>query len=106
MAITALQLITNSMRLLGAVASGESPTTDEQNDALVVLNDLLDSCNNKGLVVFANSNSAFSLIGGQQSYTIGPDRKSTSLTPSALQRPTSPPPVRSGLSMRSSPTTR
>ncbi len=72
MAITALQLITNSMRLLGAVASGELPTTDEQNDALVVLNDLLDSCNNKGLVVFANSNSAFSLIGGQQSYTIGP----------------------------------
>ena len=70
MAITALQLITNSMRLLGAVASGESPTTDEQNDSLVVLNDLLDSCNNKGLVVFANSNSAFSLIGGQQSYTI------------------------------------
>lgn len=72
MAITALQLITSAMRLLGAVASGESPTTDEQNDALLVLNDLLDSSNNKGLTVFANSNSSFNLVGGQQTYTIGP----------------------------------
>lgn len=72
MAITALQLITNSMRLLGAVASGELPSTEEQTDALSVLNDLLDSCNNKGLVVFANSNSTFNLVGGQQTYTIGP----------------------------------
>lgn len=72
MAITALQLITNSMRLLGAVASGELPTADEQTDALAVLNDLLDASNADNLTVYANSSSTFNLVPTQQTYTIGP----------------------------------
>lgn len=70
MAITALQLITSSMRLLGAVASGETPTADEQNDALIVLNDLLDSCNNKGLTIYSNSIQTFNLTAAKQTYAI------------------------------------
>jgi len=72
MAITALQLITNSMRLLGAVASGESPTADEQTDALQVLNDMLDACNTDQLAIFTNYDVTFNTVAAQQSYTIGP----------------------------------
>jgi hypothetical protein len=72
MAITALQLITNSMRLLGAVASGESPTADEQTDALQVLNDMLDSCNTDQLSIFTNYDVTFNTVAAKQAYTIGP----------------------------------
>jgi hypothetical protein len=72
MAITALQLITNSMRLLGAVASGESPTADEQTDALQVLNDMLDACNTDQLMIFANDEVTFNTVAAKQDYTIAP----------------------------------
>ena len=72
MAITALQLITSSMRLIGAVASGETPTADEQTDALQVLNDMLDACNTDQLAIFTNYDVTFNTVAAQQSYTIGP----------------------------------
>lgn len=72
MTITALNLITSSMRLVGAVASGETLNADEANDALDVLNELLSSWALRNLLAYRNVNSEFNLVAGTQSYTIGP----------------------------------
>jgi hypothetical protein len=42
-AYTGLQLITDALKENGILASGEVPSTDEQNDGLIVLNKLIDS---------------------------------------------------------------
>jgi hypothetical protein len=68
---TALDLITSSMRLIGAIASGETPTADEANDALATLNDMISSWALRNLLAYQKVNSALSLVGGTQSYTIG-----------------------------------
>ena len=68
---TALDLITSSMRLIGAIASGETPTADEANDALATLNDMLSSWALRNLLAYQKVNSALNLVGGIQSYTIG-----------------------------------
>ena len=72
MAIIASDLIASSLRLLGAIAAGETPTADEANDALQTLNELLDTWALSNLMVYRNENDAVALVPGQQSYTIGP----------------------------------
>lgn len=72
MTITALKLITSSMRLVLAGSSGETLDADEANDALDVLNELLSSWALRNLMSYRNVNSEFSLVAGTQSYTIGP----------------------------------
>lgn len=69
---TAIDLITSSMRLIGVLASGETPTADEATNALAVLNDMLNAWATSNLMSYQNVNNAFNLVGGTQSYTIGP----------------------------------
>ncbi len=68
---TALQLVTASLRKLGAVAAGETPDADEQSDALASLNQIVESWNLKGLALYRRENVAYSLVPSQQVYTIG-----------------------------------
>lgn len=70
--VVALGLITSSMRLVGAIASGETPTADEANDALDVLNDILEAWATENLMLYRNENDQYSLTPNKQSYTIGP----------------------------------
>ena len=65
-------LIKSSMRLIGAIASGETPTADEANDGLLVLNDMLENWSTENLSVWGSSNQTFNLVAGQAVYTIGP----------------------------------
>lgn len=67
----ALDLIKSAMRLIGVIASGETPGANESNDALGVLNDMLDAWALENLIVYRNENDTFNLVPGQQSYTIG-----------------------------------
>lgn len=69
--MTALDLITGSLRLLGVTASGESLSANESSDALSALNDLLDSWSTQSLLVPNRVREVFPLVSGQQSYTIG-----------------------------------
>lgn len=68
---TALQLVTSSLRKIGAVAAGESPDADEQSDALASLNQIVESWNLKGLALYRRESAAYTLIPSQQAYSIG-----------------------------------
>ena len=68
---TAQTIIDRALRLIGAIASGESSTTDEGTDALTALNALIDSWRNDRLMVYALSESTLTLVASDGSYTIG-----------------------------------
>lgn len=65
-------LVRRSMRLLGVIATGETPTADEMNDGLGSLNDLLQTLSLQNLAVFGSATETFPTIAGQALYTIGP----------------------------------
>lgn len=69
---TVKDLIRGSMRLIGAVATGEAISADEASDGLLVLNDMIDSWSNESLIVFNRVRESFALTPSQSSYTIGP----------------------------------
>src|SRR6187455_619863 len=68
---TASELIHSSMRLIGAIAAGETLETAELNDSLVTLNQMLASWSTERLTVYEIRRDQFSLTGAQ-SYTMGP----------------------------------
>lgn len=71
MPTTAGDLIRSSMRLIGAVATGETLTAEEAQDGLAVLNDLLDAWSVEGLMLYRSVRESFALVPGQSAYTIG-----------------------------------
>lgn len=65
-----LDIISSSLRLIGVLASGETPKNSEAQDAMLVLNSMVDSWNNQRLMLFAEVREVYPLIVGQQDYTI------------------------------------
>lgn len=68
---TVQSVINRSLRLLGVLASGESPTSDETADALVSLNAMLDGWTNDKLMTYSLVNITVPLVANTASYTIG-----------------------------------
>ncbi len=64
-------LIARTLRILGVIASGETPSASEQADMLTALNSMLFSWSTEGLTLFRTTTNAFPLIPSQQVYTIG-----------------------------------
>lgn len=69
---TAAELINGSLRLLGVLAEGESPSSETANDALTTLNEMLDSWSTERLAVYSTQKQSFSWTSGASSKTIGP----------------------------------
>jgi len=69
---TAQNIIDRALRLIGALASGESPTTAESNDGLTALNSMISSWQTEKLNVYAFVDTAFTMSNGDASYTVGP----------------------------------
>lgn len=67
---TASSIIRRSMRLIGALAEGETPSASEQADGLEALNAMLDSWRNESLAVYSLRDEVLTLTGAA-SYTIG-----------------------------------
>lgn len=65
-------LIAGSLRLIGAIASGENPQAAEFADALNSLNGMLESWSTDGLLVYTTNREVFPLVPSKQSYTMGP----------------------------------
>jgi hypothetical protein len=68
---TASDLIKGSLRLIGALATGETPSAAESADALSSLVSMLDSWSTERLLINAKLRESFPLISGQQVYTMG-----------------------------------
>ena len=83
---SAYDLIEGSMRLLGAIATGETMTADEANDGLNSLNDVLETWSLENLTVWGVDNQTFVSVAGQSLYTIGPTGDFVTTRPVRISR--------------------
>lgn len=68
---TARDIVTRSLKLIGVVADGETPTAQELSDGLGSLNDMLDSWSNDNVIIPYHTIEEFSLTAGKSRYSIG-----------------------------------
>ncbi|HYM35999.1 MAG TPA: hypothetical protein VET48_11415 [Steroidobacteraceae bacterium] len=69
--LSALDIINSALRLIGVLATGEIPSNDEAQDALITLNQMLDSWDTERLTIFTIQRNLFNLVPGKASYTLG-----------------------------------
>lgn len=70
--LVVLDLIASSLRLIGVLASGEPVPIEEANDALMVLDQMVDAWNADRLAIYATGSQDFPFVVGQQAYMMGP----------------------------------
>lgn len=68
---TVSDLIKGSLRLIGAIAQGETPSSNASADALSALNDMLESWSNDGFLIYHQVIESLTLTASTASYTIG-----------------------------------
>lgn len=71
MSTTALDLIKGALRKINSYQSGEQLAPEDANDALEVLNDLLDSWSTDHAFVFASPENVFNFTANKYQYSIG-----------------------------------
>ena len=69
---TANDQINGALRLLGALAEGETPSAATSQDALMALNQMIDSWNTERLSVFSTQDQVKTWLPNLQSNTLGP----------------------------------
>ncbi|NDF44770.1 MAG: hypothetical protein EB125_03520 [Betaproteobacteria bacterium] len=69
---TAGDLINGALRLLGQLAEGETPSAATSADALLALNEMIESWNTERLAVFSTQDQVFSWPASTISRTLGP----------------------------------
>lgn len=69
---TAGELINGSLRLIGVLAEGETPSAETSQDALAAMNQMIDSWNTERLSVFSTQDQVFTWPAGERTRTLGP----------------------------------
>jgi len=69
---TASELINGALRLLGVLAEGEVPSAGTADDALVAMQQMIDSWSTERLSIFTTQEQVFTWPVGQLSRTLGP----------------------------------
>lgn len=69
---TAGDQINGALRLIGVLAEGETASSETTNDALIAMNQMLDSWSTERLSVFATQDQVFTWPAGQKTRTLGP----------------------------------
>lgn len=69
---TAGDQINRALRLIGQLAEGEVPSAATSQDALVALNQMIDSWNTERLSVYSTQTQVFTWPAGEVTQTIGP----------------------------------
>lgn len=72
MATTVLDLITEALVAVKALAAGETPGADMTTDGLTRFNEVLESLSLQDLAIFANTFTAVPLQANKRDYSIGP----------------------------------
>jgi hypothetical protein len=81
---TAGDQINRALRLLGVLAEGESPSAETSQDALMAMNQMIDSWNTERLSVFCTQDQVFTWPAGFVSRTLGPTGDFVGLRPVLL----------------------
>lgn len=69
---TARDLINGSLRLIGQLAEGETPSAETSRDALTAFNQMIDSWNTERLSVYTTQDESFTWASGNRTRTMGP----------------------------------
>jgi hypothetical protein len=69
---TPFDIISGALKDIGALEAGETPGADSAQDALVMLNGIVDQWSNEEMMVFNMTEIIFNVNPGQIQYTIGP----------------------------------
>jgi hypothetical protein len=69
---TAGDIINGSLRLLGVLAEGETPSAETSNDALVAMNQMIDSWNTEQLMIYNTQDQVFTWPANTISRSLGP----------------------------------
>lgn len=69
--MTAIDLISSALRLVGVLAAGEQVVSDDAATGLMVLQQMIDSWNADRLTIFTTSSTDFPFVFGKQVYTLG-----------------------------------
>ena len=69
---TTADIIYGSLRLIGVLAEGETPSAETAQDALAAMNQMIDSWNTERLAVFSTQDQVFTWPAGFRSRTLGP----------------------------------
>ena len=72
MTTTAGDQINGALRLLGVLAEGETPSAETSQDALMALNQMIDSWNTERLSIFSTQDQVFDWTPGLSSQFLGP----------------------------------
>ena len=78
---TAGDQINRALRLLGVLAEGETPSAEVSQDALMALNQMIDSWNTERLSTFVTQDQVFEWPAGEISRTLGPSGDFVGLRP-------------------------
>jgi hypothetical protein len=68
-----IDIISRSLKDIGALEAGETPTPEAAQDAFDMLNDILDQWSNESMMVTYKTEIIFPITPGQTQYTIGPN---------------------------------
>lgn len=69
--MTGLDVVSASLRLIGAIAPGETPAAQEATDGLAALNRMISGWSNESLMTYAEYREVFSLTANKATYTMG-----------------------------------
>lgn len=84
--MTGRDLVSASLRLIGAIAPGESVDSQEATDGLAAINRLIDSWSNENLLIYAITREQFTLVANTTSYTIGSGGDFNTTRPQWIER--------------------
>jgi hypothetical protein len=83
--MTAQELITASLRLIGGVAPGESLSVSEATDGLAALNRMIGSWSTESLLIHAKVKEELALVPSTATYTMGAGGTFSSVRPQRIE---------------------